>query len=62
MDNTYKTINMCDSCKYYPNTCNARRAQSPILNYVPGKEAYYRNLYKGCRSNVIVCDTYVHIK
>jgi len=62
MYNVYKTINMCDSCKYYPKTCNATRAVSHILTYVPGKHAYYRNLRMECRENVIVCDTYEHIK
>lgn len=55
---SYKTIHMCDFCKYRPETCNAKRAVSHILIYVPGKAAYFRNLKMECRENVMVCDGY----
>jgi len=52
-----KTINMCDYCKYNPETCKANRYFGNILNYIhPQQERH--DLFKYASKNVIACDKF----
>lgn len=54
---TFKTINMCDYCKYDRITCKASCTYGEILTHMP----LYKNereLFEYARKNIIACDKF----
>lgn len=54
----YRTLNMCDFCLHDPKSCKGSRVFGEVMKYVPGRNNYYRNMYKKSSRNVIACDKF----
>ena len=53
----FKTINMCDYCKYNPDTCKASLYFGEMLNHIHPQQVR-KDMFQYAKKNVIACDKF----